>query len=92
MVTPALPIHTLRELTGYTKASSRDVFMASADPGSQSHLAGIMLLEVGNFKSIHVPYRGGGASVLAVISGEALPADTCASPASSLVFNQRIGW
>jgi tripartite-type tricarboxylate transporter receptor subunit TctC len=44
--------------------------MASAGAGSQSHLSGAYFLQTGKFESLHVPYKGGGPSVAAVIAGE----------------------
>jgi tripartite-type tricarboxylate transporter receptor subunit TctC len=71
VVNPSLPVKTVRELIEYCKARPGKVNMASAGPGSQSHLAGVMLMDAGNFDSLHIPYKGGGASVMAVITGEA---------------------
>jgi tripartite-type tricarboxylate transporter receptor subunit TctC len=71
VVNPSLPVKTVQELIDYCKARPGQVNMASAGPGSQSHLAGLMLMAAGNFDSLHVPYKGGGASVLSVITGEA---------------------
>ena len=70
VVNPSLPVKTLQELIDYCKARPGQVNMASAGPGSQSHLAGVMLMVAGNFNSLHVPYKGGGASVLSVMTGE----------------------
>ncbi len=70
VVTPALPIKTVQELIDYSKSKPGQINMASAGPGSQSHLAGEMLKLMGNFPSVHVPYKGGGASVLSVMTGE----------------------
>ncbi len=70
VVTPALPIKTVQELIDYTKSKPGQINMASAGPGSQSHLTGEMLKLMGNFPSVHVPYKGGGPSVLSVVSGE----------------------
>ncbi len=88
VVTPSLPVKNLQELIEYAKNAKSDVFMASAGPGSQSHLAGAMLTQMGGFPSVHVPYKGGGASVLAVISGEA---QWTITPASSVVGQARSG-
>ena len=44
--------------------------MASAGTGSQSHLNGTSLLIAGKFESLHVPYKGGGPAVAAVVAGE----------------------
>jgi tripartite-type tricarboxylate transporter receptor subunit TctC len=70
VVNPSLPIKTLQELIDYCKARPGQINMASAGPGSQSHLAGVMLMVAGGFNSLHIPYKGGGASVLAVMTGE----------------------
>ena len=70
IVNPSLPVKTVQELIDYCKARPGQVNMASAGPGSQSHLAGVMLMVAGNFNALHVPYKGGGASVLSVMTGE----------------------
>lgn len=88
VVTPSLPVKTLQDLIDYAKNKHGDTFMASAGPGSQSHLAGAMLEEMGKFPSVHVPYKGGGASVLAVMSGEA---QWTITPASSVIGHARSG-
>jgi tripartite-type tricarboxylate transporter receptor subunit TctC len=67
---PALPVKTVRDLIDYCNSRNGNVNMASAGSGSQSHLSGIYLLQAGHFESLHVPYKGGGASVAAVIAGE----------------------
>lgn len=88
VVNPKLPVKTLQELMDYAKANKGDTFMASAGPGSQSHLAGAMLLHMGGFPSVHVPYKGGGPQVIAVLSGEA---QWTITPASSVVGHTRTG-
>jgi len=44
--------------------------MASAGNGAQSHLNGVSLMAAAGFTSLHVPYKGGGPSVAAVVAGE----------------------
>jgi tripartite-type tricarboxylate transporter receptor subunit TctC len=44
--------------------------MASAGPGSQSHLSGVLFLQMAGVQSVHVPYKGGGPSVLSVTTNE----------------------
>jgi tripartite-type tricarboxylate transporter receptor subunit TctC len=44
--------------------------MASAGAGSQSHLSGAYFQQAAKFTSLHVPYKGGGPSVAAVVGGE----------------------
>ena len=88
VVTPTLPIKTLKDLIDYARSKPGEVYMASAGPGSQSHLAGVMLQQMAQFSSVHVPYKGGAASVLAVISGEA---QWTITPASSVSQHARSG-
>ena len=88
VVTPSLPIRTVQELIDYCKARPGQINMASAGPGSQSHLAGVMLQLMGNFASVHVPYKGGGPSVVSVMSGES---QWTITPASSTVGPVRSG-
>ena len=87
VVTSSLPVKTVRELIDYCKARPGQINMASAGPGSQSHLAGVMLQLAGEFTSVHVPYKGGGPSVASVISGESqwtlTPASAVAGPVRS---------
>ena len=67
---PSIPAKSVQELIDYCKGKQGQVNMASAGPGSQSHLSGAYLLQAGGFQSLHVPYKGGGPSVAAVIAGE----------------------
>ena len=63
VVTPTLAAKTVKELVDYCRGKNGQVNMASAGPGSQSHLAGVLLMSVGKFQALHVPYKGGGPSV-----------------------------
>jgi tripartite-type tricarboxylate transporter receptor subunit TctC len=88
VVNPQLPVKTLPELIEYVRSAKGDVFMASAGQGSQSHLAGVMLQQMAKFPSVHVPYKGGGPQVLALMSGEA---QWTITPASSVLGHTRTG-
>ena len=71
VVHPALAAKSPRDLIALLKASPGRMNMASAGAGSQSHLAGVQFLLASGTDATHVPYKGGGASVAAVVSGEA---------------------
>jgi tripartite-type tricarboxylate transporter receptor subunit TctC len=66
----SLPVKTVKELIDYCKGKRGQVNMASAGAGSQSHLSGAYFMQAAGFESLHVPYKGGGASVASVIAGE----------------------
>lgn len=67
---PTLPIHTMRDFIEYAKSGKRPFNMASAGIGSQSHLAGAFFQQAAHINSLHVPYKGGGASSSSVVAGE----------------------
>jgi tripartite-type tricarboxylate transporter receptor subunit TctC len=69
VVNRSLPIHTMKEFLAYAK-SGKQFNMASAGVGSQSHLSGAYFQQQAKINSLHVPYKGGGASSAAVASGE----------------------
>lgn len=68
---PSLPAANPDEFVALAKSRPRQINMASAGPGSQSHLAGIMFSQVTGIDVLHVPYKGAGASVSAVLGNEA---------------------
>jgi len=90
VVNPGLPIKNVQELIDYCKARQGQVNMASAGPGSQSHLTGVLLSTMGKFQSVHIPYKGGGASVASVVAGESQWTITPAPAVWSLVKAGRL--
>jgi tripartite-type tricarboxylate transporter receptor subunit TctC len=70
VVNPSLPVKSVKELIAYARDKKEELRMASAGAGSQSHLSGAYFQQVAKIDSLHVPYKGGGPSVAAVISGE----------------------
>jgi tripartite-type tricarboxylate transporter receptor subunit TctC len=80
VVNPKLPVKTFKDLVAYTKANPGKLNWANAGSGTQSHLAGVLLAHVAGLDVVHVPYKGGGASVAATISGES-PATITPGPA-----------
>lgn len=70
VVSPSLPIKSTKELIAYANSKGSDFRMASAGSGSQSHLSGAYFQQMAKINSLHVPYKGGGASVASVIAGE----------------------
>jgi tripartite-type tricarboxylate transporter receptor subunit TctC len=70
VVANALPVKSVPELIAYAKSGKQPFNMASAGVGSQSHLSGAYFILEGKFDSLHVPYKGGGASVAALFANE----------------------
>jgi tripartite-type tricarboxylate transporter receptor subunit TctC len=70
-VTPALPVHALPELVAYAKANPGKLVYGSAGTGSVTHLAGELFKSLaGTPDIVHVPYKGAGAAITDVISGQ----------------------
>jgi tripartite-type tricarboxylate transporter receptor subunit TctC len=90
VVNTGLPIKSVKELMDYCKSKNGQVNMASAGAGSQSHLSGTYFLHAAKFQSVHVPYKGGGASVASVIAGESQWTLTPAPAVMSFVNSGRL--
>ena len=71
VVNPVVPATNVRELVAVMKAKPGELNMASAGVGSSSHLAGVLLTTVTDTRALHVPYKGAGGSIGAVVAGEA---------------------
>ena len=69
-VHPSLPVKTVRELIALAKAQPSSIPFSTAGVGATSHMATELLMNMGGFKMNHVPYKGGGPSAQALISGE----------------------
>ncbi len=69
-VHPALPVKTVKDLIAYAKASPGKVNFASTGNASLAHLAGELFAISVNAKLTHVPYKGVGASLTDLLSGQ----------------------
>ncbi len=70
VVHPSVPARTIGELVALAKAKPGTLNYASGGNGSSTHLAGELLKQVAGIDIVHVPYKGGGAGVLDLISGQ----------------------
>ena len=70
VVNPKMPFRSMRELIDYAKANPGKLNWANAGSGFQSHLAGVLFTHMAGIDVLHVPYKGAGASLSAVIAGE----------------------
>ena len=67
---PSLPVKNVRELIVFAKARPGDILFAGSGSGSTPHLAGELFKTQTNTKMVHVPYRGTGPAITAILSGE----------------------
>ena len=70
LVHPSVPAKSMRELIAFAKARPGQLNYASAGSGSATHLSGELLKTMANVDIVHVPYKGTGAALTAVMSGE----------------------
>ncbi len=67
---PSVPAKSLQEFIAYAKANPGKLNFGSGGPGTTPHLAGEMFKTMAGIQVTHVPYKGGGQSVLALMGGE----------------------
>jgi tripartite-type tricarboxylate transporter receptor subunit TctC len=70
VVNPSVPAKTVPEFIAYAKASPGKVNMASAGTGSVGHLAGELFKMMAGVNLVHVPYRGNGPALTALLGGQ----------------------
>ena len=67
---PLVPASTLPEFIAYAKARPGKINMGSAGIGSAGHLAGELFNMMAGVHLVHVPYRGNGPALAALLGGE----------------------
>ena len=67
---PSLPAKSIRELVKLAKSRPGAVSFGSAGTGALSYSAGALFGSMAGVDMLHVPYRGGGEALTAVLSGE----------------------
>jgi tripartite-type tricarboxylate transporter receptor subunit TctC len=70
IITPSLPVTTVREFIDYAKANPGKLSMASSGVGASPHLSGEYFKSLAKIDMVHVPYRGSGAAYPDLISGK----------------------
>ena len=69
-VTPGLPVSTVPEFIAYGKANPGKINMASPGTGSGGHLSGELFKLMAGVDLVHVPFRGNGPALTALIGGQ----------------------
>lgn len=69
-VLPTLPAKTVKELLALARAKPGAMTFSSSGNGGTAHLSGLMLQTMAGLEVTHVPYRGTGPALTAVMSGE----------------------
>lgn len=67
---PSMPFKTLPEMITYAKLNPGKLTYASFGTGTTSHIAGEMLKLLAGIDIVHVPYRGAGEAIPALLGGQ----------------------
>ena len=69
-VHPSLPVNSVKDLIAYAKANPSKLNFASTGNGSLAHLAGELFAISTGTKIVHIPYKGVGAALTDLLSGQ----------------------
>jgi len=70
VIHPSLPVKSVGELVKFARSHPRQLTFGSSGEGGSAHLAGELLMEMTGIDMVHVPYKGTGPAMIAVLSGE----------------------
>jgi tripartite-type tricarboxylate transporter receptor subunit TctC len=89
IVHPSVPAMNAQELIALAKAKPGALQYSSAGSGSQPHLTAEMFKTMAGLDVLHVPYKGAGPQLLAIISGEVTLTFATAPAAVPLIKNKQ---
>jgi tripartite-type tricarboxylate transporter receptor subunit TctC len=69
-VNPALPVNSMQEFIAYAKNPEAKIAYSTPGIGNNWHLATEVFSQKIGIKMTHVPYKGGGPAVAALVAGE----------------------
>jgi tripartite-type tricarboxylate transporter receptor subunit TctC len=71
VVHPSIPAKSVKELIALANSRPGEIRHSSSGVGSGPHLAGELFKSMTGTSMLHVPYKGGGPSVIGLVAGEA---------------------
>jgi tripartite-type tricarboxylate transporter receptor subunit TctC len=71
VVHPALPVNSVKDLIALARAKPKSLNYSTSGIGASPHLAAELFKSMSGTHITHVPYKGAGASIIAVMGGEA---------------------
>ena len=69
-VHPSLPARSVKDMVALARSKPGEINFSSVGNISGSHMTGELLKQLANINIVHVAYKGPGAAVIAVLSGE----------------------
>jgi tripartite-type tricarboxylate transporter receptor subunit TctC len=71
VVHPSLPVKTVGELVKLARSKPGQIIYSSGGFGGATYVPGEMFNAMAGVQLLHVPYKGGGPAMIAILSGEA---------------------
>ncbi len=71
VVHPSLPVNSVQELLAFAKARPGELNYASGGKGAPTHLAAELFNTMAHVNLVHIPYKGSGPALNALLGGEA---------------------
>ena len=69
VVHPSMPVKTVKEFVALAKARPQQILYSSSGPGAIGHLGMELLNWTAGVKTVHVPYKGAGPSIIDLVGG-----------------------
>lgn len=69
-VHPSMPVRTTKDFIALAKARPGEISYGSAGIGAFQHLSMSVFISAAGVKATHVPFKGGGPAVIALVGGE----------------------
>jgi tripartite-type tricarboxylate transporter receptor subunit TctC len=90
VVTPSLPVKTMRELIALAKKKPGAITYASGGSGSPMHMSAEIFKRMAGIELVHIPYKGGGPAQLGIAVGEAYMGITTTGSTLPMVQTGRV--
>ncbi|MCW5574625.1 MAG: tripartite tricarboxylate transporter substrate binding protein [Burkholderiales bacterium] len=90
VATPSINAKSMSELIAYSRSHPGELRLASAEPGTASHLAGQLLASMAKIDLLQVPYKGGTMRLNALATGESHASFLTVSAALQFVKQLRL--
>jgi len=70
-VHPSVPVKSVKELIQLSKTMKGGLNFGSNGTGTTSHLSGVMLGQLSGLQLTHIPFKGAGPAIIALLTGQA---------------------
>ena len=90
VINASLPVKSVQDLIAHARTRTDPLRFSSAGVGNGQHLAAELFALRAGIRMLHVPYKGGGPALAAVVSGETHVQFPSAAPAAPFIHAGKI--